>query len=63
MKMKMKMKKVKKMKNSADNWSLDPVFEDLLRAWHSLTPEEHEALDKWVNTVQLSKRTLKSKNA
>ena len=51
------------MKNSADNWSLDPVFEDLLRAWHSLTPEEHEALDKRVNTVQLSKRTLKSKNA
>ena len=47
------------MKNSADNWSLD----DLLRAWHSLTPEEREALDKWVNTVQLPKRTLKSKNA
>jgi len=55
MKMKMKMK----MKNSEDNWSLDALFE----AWHSLTPEEREALEKWVNTIQLPKRTLKSKDA
>ena len=44
---------MRKMKNSAD----------IFKAWHSLTPEEREALDKWVNTVQLPKRTLKSKNA